>query len=81
MSPTAGRAEAPVALVLTILGMALTTWAAFTHSAHLVVPGATLITVGGAWLGNALARGNVRLFPFFPSGEHPASDPTSNGKD
>ena len=63
--------EPIIALVLTILGMGLTTWAAFTHAAALVVPGATLITVGGAWLGYALARAEVRIFPFHPEGEQP----------
>jgi hypothetical protein len=77
MSPTPSRAEPIAAFVLTVLGMALTTWAAFTHAAHLVVPGATLVTGGAAWLGNALARRDVQLFPFYPSGERPSP----NGSD
>ena len=36
--------------------------AAFSHSAPVVAPGATLIFLGGAWTGSALARQGVRLF-------------------
>ena len=62
-SGRSNKVEPIIALFLTIAGMAITTWAAFTHTAALVVPGATLITLGGAWLGNALARADVRIFP------------------
>ena len=72
MSPAgSNKAQPIVALIVTILGMAITSWAAFTHTAALVVPGATLITLGGAWLGNALARADVRIFPVHSEGEQP----------
>jgi hypothetical protein len=79
--PTPGprRTEPIVALVLALGGMAMTTWAAFHHVAQLVVPGSTLILVGGAWLGCALARNNVRLLPFFPPGE-PAPGASGDGE-
>lgn len=63
------RAELPAALVLTLVGIALAAWAVFTHTAPLVAPGAALIFLGGAWLGSALARHDVRLFPALPAGE------------
>lgn len=60
------RVEVAVALVLTVLGIVVTTWAIFHHTGPLVAPGATLIFGGSAWLGNALARHDVPLFPRRP---------------
>jgi hypothetical protein len=68
------KLEPLIASLLAIAGIGLTTWAAFTHAAHLVVPGATLITVGGAWLGNALARADVRIFRSAGEPEQPGRD-------
>ena len=56
------RVEVPVAIGLMAVGIAMTTWAAFSHNGPVVAPGATLIFLGGTWTGNALARGGVRLF-------------------
>jgi hypothetical protein len=54
--------EIALATVLTVLGIILTSWSVMGHVALLVAPGALLITLGGAWLGNAMARHDVRLF-------------------
>jgi hypothetical protein len=55
--------EPVLAALVTLAGMALTSAGAFVHAAPAVAPGALLILVGGAWLGNALARRDVRLLP------------------
>ena len=55
--------EPVAAAVLALLGIALTSVGVLTHTAPLVAPGAVLILAGGGWLGNALARRGVRLFP------------------
>ena len=65
------KAEPAGAFAVVILGMAMTTWGAFSHTAPLLAPGATLILLGGAWLGNSLARLDIRIFP---TGEHPRED-------
>jgi uncharacterized membrane protein YjjP (DUF1212 family) len=44
------------AALVTLVGIALTTTGAVVHFATAMAPGALLILVGGAWLGNALAR-------------------------
>ncbi|MBV9358824.1 MAG: hypothetical protein JO023_25230 [Chloroflexi bacterium] len=53
--------EAAAAGFLALLGVVLTSVGIFGHVATLVAPGAALIVIGGAWLGNALARAAVRL--------------------
>ena len=60
---TPSKTQPLLAAAIAVLGIAMTTWAAFAHAAHFVVPGATLITFGAAWLGNILARMDVRFFP------------------
>jgi CHASE2 domain-containing sensor protein len=55
------RIEVAIAGVLALLGIVLTSVGIFGHVATLVAPGAALIVLGGAWLGNALARADVRL--------------------
>jgi hypothetical protein len=55
------RVEAAISGVLALLGVVLTSVGIFGHVATLVAPGAALIVIGGAWLGNALARAGVRL--------------------
>jgi hypothetical protein len=55
--------EPLLAALLTLAGIALTTAGALIHAATAVAPGALLTLVGGAWLGNALARHDVRLLP------------------
>lgn len=69
------RVEVAVALVLTVLGIVVTTWAIFHHTGPLVAPGATLIFGGSAWLGNALARHDVPLLPRRP-GPRPENEAT-----
>ena len=67
-SLSSNKAEPAIAFAVAILGMAATTWGALTHTAPIVAPGAALIMLGGAWLGNCLARLDVRIFP---TGEQP----------
>jgi hypothetical protein len=50
-----------VAAVLTLVGMVLTTYGAIAHAELTSAPGATATLVGGAWLGNVLARRDVPL--------------------
>ncbi len=62
------RLEIALVAALTVVGIVMTVWAVLTHSAVLVAPGALIITVGGAWLGNAMARHGVRLIPAASAG-------------
>ena len=55
--------EPALAALVTLVGIALTSFGVFTHSGPALAPGALLAMVGGAWLGIALARRNVRLLP------------------
>jgi hypothetical protein len=55
--------EPVLAALVTLLGIALVGVGEFGHVAQLVAPGAALTLGGGAWLGNALARRDVRLLP------------------
>jgi hypothetical protein len=55
--------EPILAAVVALLGVVLTSAGAFVHAAPAVAPGALLALLGGAWLGNALARLDVRLLP------------------
>ena len=48
--------EPVLAALVTLIGIALTSLGVFTHTAPAVAPGAVLTLVGGAWLGNSLAR-------------------------
>lgn len=48
--------EAALAALVTLLGIGLTTFGAFTHTATAMAPGAALAFLGGGWLGNSLAR-------------------------
>ena len=52
--------EPVLAALVTLVGIALTSVGVFTHTgpagSQLVAPGALLAFVGGAWLGNSLAR-------------------------
>jgi hypothetical protein len=50
----------------------MTTYGALVHAGALMAPGSVLILGGGAWLGNALARRDVRLFPASTAGHAPA---------
>ena len=56
------QTQAGLASILALLGVAMTTQGAANHGGPLVAPGATFLVLGGAWLGNALARLDVRLF-------------------
>ena len=55
-------AELIAAAALTVVGMVLTAYGAVTHAGWTSAPGATATLVGGAWLGNVLARRDVPLF-------------------
>jgi hypothetical protein len=66
--------EAILAGLATLIGIALTSFGVATHNPPAVAPGALLAFVGGGWLGNALARRDVRLLP------RPHTDRT-NGSD
>ncbi|HEX3247772.1 MAG TPA: hypothetical protein VHX16_20355 [Chloroflexota bacterium] len=55
--------ELALSALLTLIGIATTTSAVLAHVAILVAPGALVITAGGTWLGNAMARHHVRLIP------------------
>ena len=48
--------EPALAALVTLVGIALTSFGVFTHTAVAVAPGATLALLGGGWLGNSLAR-------------------------
>jgi uncharacterized membrane protein YjjP (DUF1212 family) len=48
--------EPALAVLVTLVGIALTAFGAFTHTATAMAPGAVLALVGGGWLGNSLAR-------------------------
>jgi len=48
--------EPALAALVTLIGIALTSFGALTHTATVMAPGAALAFVGGGWLGNALAR-------------------------
>jgi hypothetical protein len=48
--------EPVLAALVAVLGIALTSFGAFTHTATAMAPGATLALLGGGWLGNSLAR-------------------------
>ena len=54
--------EPAAATAITLLGIGLTSAGAFVHAATAVAPGSLLILVGSGWLGNALARRDVRVF-------------------
>lgn len=48
--------EPALAALVTIIGIGLTTFGAFTHTATAMAPGAALALLGGGWFGNAVAR-------------------------
>lgn len=55
--------ETLAAAVVAIVGMVLTSVGAFADLHRFLAPGSALVLAGGAWLGNALARRGVRIFP------------------
>jgi hypothetical protein len=57
------RLETVLAALVILVGIALTSAGVFAHIGPAVAPGALLTLVGGGWLGNSLARHDVRLFP------------------
>lgn len=70
-------AEPAVAAIVAVVGIALTTYGALTHAGALVAPGSALTLLGGGWLGNVLARRDVRLVPPASSSVAP---PESEGR-
>ncbi|HEV7664077.1 MAG TPA: hypothetical protein VGQ62_11120 [Chloroflexota bacterium] len=55
--------EPALAALVTLVGMALTSFGVFGNVGQAIAPGSFLTLAGGAWLGNALARRDVRLLP------------------
>jgi hypothetical protein len=51
------------AVLVTLVGMGITTVGAFGHQGGLMAPGSLLILLGSGWAGYALARLDVRPFP------------------
>ncbi|MCC7103515.1 MAG: hypothetical protein IT307_00095 [Chloroflexi bacterium] len=58
-----GRLEPVVAGGVALVGIVGTTYGAFSHVTQVNAPSACSILVGGFWLGNALARHDLPLFP------------------
>jgi hypothetical protein len=52
--------EPALAALVALVGIALTSFGAFTHTATAMAPGAVLALLGGGWVGNALARHKPR---------------------
>jgi hypothetical protein len=48
--------EPALAALVTLFGIGLTSFGAFSHTPTAMAPGAALAFLGGGWLGNALAR-------------------------
>jgi hypothetical protein len=57
------RVEPIVAGLITLIGIGLTTVGILSRVGVAIAPGSVLVLGGAAWLGNALARGDVRLLP------------------
>ncbi len=55
--------EPGAAAAIMLIGLGLTTAGAVVPAAPIVAPGALLALLGGGWLGNALARRDVRVLP------------------
>jgi hypothetical protein len=69
--------EPVLAALVALIGIALTSIGVVTHTAPAVAPGALLTLVGAAWLGNVLARRDVRLLPGSRVEKPDASDGTA----
>jgi hypothetical protein len=61
--------EPTLAALVTLIGIALTSFGVLTHLGPAVAPGSLLTLAGGAWLGNWLARRDVRWQPRAESGD------------
>ena len=61
--PFTPTVERVAAVAIALVGAALIVVGSMAHLDWLKAPGALAITAGGAWLGVALARQNVLLFP------------------
>jgi hypothetical protein len=72
--------EVVVSALLAVGGIVLTSVGVLGHVGTLVAPGALLILVGGGWLGNALARRDVRLFPTRDDAGQLAGSPSPPGR-
>jgi hypothetical protein len=62
------------AALVTLIGIVLTSFGVFTHTGPAIAPGALLAFVGAGWLGNSLARRDVRLVPGAQIVKHEASE-------
>jgi hypothetical protein len=49
-----------LAALVTLVGIALTSYGAVSHTAQAMAPGAALALIAGGWFGNALARQQPR---------------------
>lgn len=55
--------EPALAALVTLIGIVLTSLGVLTHIGQAIAPGSLLTLAGSAWLGNSLARRDVRLLP------------------
>jgi len=55
--------EPALAALVMVIGVVLASAGVFAHAGPAVAPGGLLTLVGGGWLGNCLARRDVRLIP------------------
>jgi hypothetical protein len=66
--------EPAVAALVTLVGIGLTSFGVVSHVPQAVAPGAALAFFGGGWLGNSLARRDVRLLPGTQIVKHEAAE-------
>jgi hypothetical protein len=52
--------EPALGALVALVGIGLTSFGAFTHTATAMAPGAVLALLGGGWFGNSLARRSNR---------------------
>jgi hypothetical protein len=69
--------EPALAALTMLVGIALTSAGVFGHAGPAIAPGALLTLLGGGWLGNSLARRDVRLLPGSQTMHHTPDDEVS----
>jgi hypothetical protein len=69
--------EPALAALVMLVGIGLTSIGVFAHIGIAIAPGAFLTLVGGGWLGNCLARLDVRLLPGSRMVAHTVDDEVS----
>jgi hypothetical protein len=70
--------EPALAALVMLIGIVLTSAGVFAHAGPAVAPGALLTLLGGGWLGNSLARRDVRLLPGAHIVEHKPDEVSTN---